>query len=76
MDKIKVLGIVGSLRKHSYNRSLLKVAVELAPEGMEIQLAEIIDLPMFNEDILDAGAPDAVEAFKQKIANADALLIA
>lgn len=76
MDKIKVLGIVGSLRKNSYNRNLLKAAVELAPENMEIELAEIIDLPMFNEDVLDAGPPETVLSFKQKIADADAILVA
>lgn len=76
MEKINVLGIVGSLRKHSFNRYLLQAAAELAPEGMQIELAEIIDLPMFNEDILEAGAPKAVEDFKARIAAADALIIA
>ncbi len=76
MDKIRVLGIVGSLRKESYNRKLLQAAVELAPEGVELELAEIIDIPLFNEDVLEAGVPDVVESFKERIAEADALLIA
>src|SRR5690349_6013162 len=76
MDKIRILGIVGSLRKESYNRKLLQAAVELAPEGIELKLAEIIGIPLFNEDVLEAGVPDVVASFKERIAEADALLIA
>lgn len=74
MEKIRVLGIVGSLRRESYNRKLLKAAAELAPEGMEIELVELEGLPMLNEDVLNAGPPAEVLAFKEKIAAADALL--
>lgn len=74
-DKIKVLGISGSLRKNSTNKSLLKAAVELKPGNMEIGIFDISDIPLYNEDIQAAGDPEPVKLFKKKIAEADALLI-
>jgi len=38
MGKIIVLGFVGSLRKDSYNKAILRAAVELAPEKMRIEV--------------------------------------
>jgi chromate reductase len=75
-DKIKVLGIAGSLRKASYNRGLLRAAQTELPEDMELEIYDIAGIPLFNEDVLNAGAPDVVKDFKAKIAAADALLIA
>jgi NAD(P)H-dependent FMN reductase len=31
---LQILGFAGSLREQSYNKSLLRVAKELAPQGM------------------------------------------
>ena len=42
---IKALAFCGSLRKASYNRMLLKTAIELAPEEMSIEEGEIGGLP-------------------------------
>lgn len=41
MEKLNMLGIVGSLRKASYNRSALKAAQDLVPDGTAtlVQLA-------------------------------------
>lgn len=74
-DKIKVLGIAGSLRKYSVNKSLLKAAVELKPDSMEIEIFDLSDIPLYNEDIQAVGDPEPVKMFKKKIAEADALLI-
>ncbi|MEP7145960.1 MAG: NADPH-dependent FMN reductase [bacterium] len=77
MDKkINVLGFSGSLRKHSYNSSLLRAASELKPDEMEIEIFELNDIPFYNEDVDNAGAPDSVKLFKEKIAAANSLLIA
>jgi len=35
---IRVAGIAGSLREGSFNKGLLRAAVELAPAGMEITI--------------------------------------
>jgi chromate reductase, NAD(P)H dehydrogenase (quinone) len=71
----KILGIVGSLRKGSFNKALMHAAVELKPEGVEIEVFDLTEIPMFNQD-LESNPPKIIWAFKEKIKNADALLIA
>lgn len=73
MEKIKILGIAGSLRKNSYNRALLSAAVELAPPDAEIEIFDISDIPPFNQDF-EADPPAIVAEFKNKIRTADAIL--
>ena len=73
-DALKVLGFSGSLRKGSFNTMALHAAQGLAPAGMTIETAEIGNLPLYNDDIRAAGYPPVVQAFRDKIAAADALL--
>jgi chromate reductase, NAD(P)H dehydrogenase (quinone) len=73
-SKIRVLGISGSLRKKSFNSALLREAVRLAPENLAIEIAEIGDLPLYNDDVREAGYPPAVEALRKKAADARAFL--
>lgn len=74
---MKVLGISGSLRKASLNTMALRAAAALAPEGMSIGMADIRDIPMYDEDLRSAGGePPAVARLKAQIAEADAVLIA
>jgi chromate reductase len=78
-DKIRILAIPGSLRADSHNRRLLEAARrQAAGEGVEVEILDsdrLRALPHFDEDIEhDPGA--AVEAFREAIAAADALLIA
>lgn len=70
------LGIAGSLRRASYNRGLIRAAIEVAPAGTRVILFELADLPMFNADVEADGDPPRVADFKNAIAAADALLIA
>jgi chromate reductase len=74
-NKINVLGIAGSLRKASYNKLLLQSMTELKPEDMEIEIFDIKDIPLYNQDVESAGAPEAVTILKEKISMADGLLI-
>lgn len=74
MTTIRVLGICGSLRKGSYNRMLLKVAAEEAPEGMTVTVADIAGIPAYDSDN-EGTPPDAVKKLKTQIREADALLI-
>ena len=76
INKIKILGISGSLRKNSLNKYLLEAATELQPDNMNIEIFDISDIPLYNEDIRVSGEPEPVKLFKHKIAEADALLIA
>jgi len=73
MKKMKILGIVGSLRKDSYNHFALKAAQELVPEGAVLNLIELHGIPVFNQD--DEMAPPAIVLeFKRQILAADAIL--
>jgi chromate reductase len=75
MDKLNILGIVGSLRQSSYNRFALKAAQELVPEDAALNLVDLNGIPVFNQD--DEMAPPAIVLeFKQKIVAADAILFA
>ena len=73
---LNVVGIAGSLHRGSYNRGLIRAAVDLAPAGMRLTLHDIGDLPMFNADVEALGEPDPVRRLKEAIGTADALLIA
>ena len=64
---MKVLGISGSLRKASYNTMALRAAQKLAPEGMTLEIADISGIPMYNDDVKQAGEPAAVAALKAQI---------
>ena len=66
--------MVGSLRKGSYNKLALKAAMELKPAGMEIEQAEIGDLPLYNDDLREPGYPPTVHRLRDQIRAADALL--
>ena len=72
----RILAISGSLRKGSYNRGLLRVAEELAPDWVEVQFFDIGTLPFFNEDIETIGDPEPVIRLKDAISDANAVLIA
>ena len=74
-ETLRVLGIAGSLRAGSYNRSLLEAAVELAPEGVVIETFDRLgEIPPYDADVETEGDPDAVAALKQAIDGSDALL--
>jgi chromate reductase, NAD(P)H dehydrogenase (quinone) len=76
MEQIRILGFAGSLRRASYNRGLVRAASELAPTGIVVQVFDLSDLPLYNQDVEDAGEPGSVVTFKHAIAGADALLVA
>ncbi|MBN1430532.1 MAG: NAD(P)H-dependent oxidoreductase [Anaerolineae bacterium] len=73
---LQVLGFAGSLRRGSYNAALLRAAGELLPEGMTLEIADLSSIPLYNEDVRDQGYPEAVQALRDHIVGADALLIA
>ena len=76
MADLKVLGISGSLRKGSYNTAALRTCAELMPAGVSLTYARIDDIPLFNQDVFDAGLPEPVKRFRAEVAAADGLLIA
>jgi chromate reductase len=72
---LRILGIPGSLRRGSYNRALLCAAREVAPDGVQIELFELHDIPPYNEDVRQQGVPEPVARLNAAIAAADAVLI-
>jgi chromate reductase len=72
---VKILGIPGSLRAGSFNRALIKTAIELAPPEVELELYLLGDIPLYNADVEAQGDPEPVRRFKRAIADADGLLI-
>ena len=73
---LRVFGIAGSLRAGSYNRALLRAAIELAPAGMDIRVFERLgEIPLYNGDVEARGDPEPVVALKTAIGDADALLV-
>jgi chromate reductase len=74
VEKIKVLAFAGSLRKGSFNKALIRAAVELAPENMVIEVFDLEGIPPFNQEF-ETNPPQRVKEFKDKIRESDALLI-
>ena len=44
-NELKILGFAGSLRKGSYNRSLLRSAAQLLPSDTTLEIFDLSDIP-------------------------------
>jgi chromate reductase len=76
MSKKKILGICGSTRAQSANLSIIQYVGELLADEVEMKIySELSALPHFNPDLDKERAPDIVEALREKIKNADGILI-
>ena len=64
--KIRILGFAGSLRKDSFNKALLRAALEVVPAGAEIETFSLEGIPPYNQD-LDYDMPQIVQEFKARI---------
>ncbi len=80
MGKPKILAVAGSIRRGSYNRMMIRVAVEAARNaGAEVTLVELGDypLPPYDGDIEDQeGLPENAKKLKELFIAHDGLLIA
>jgi chromate reductase, NAD(P)H dehydrogenase (quinone) len=72
-DVVWILGIVGSLRKGSFNRAALRAAQQLVPADAALEIFELDGIPPFNEDD-EKTLPPRVAALKAGIRGADAIL--
>ncbi|MBI5719341.1 MAG: NAD(P)H-dependent oxidoreductase [Burkholderiales bacterium] len=75
MTTLDIVGLCGSLRKASYNRHALRLAGELMPASMKLDVVEWREVPVFDADVLAAGLPPAVAAVRERIRHADGVLI-
>ena len=73
MNDYTVGFLIGSLARDSINRLLSKALERLAPAELSLQEIPIRDLPLYSYDY-DAAYPPVAKAFKQAIAEVDAVL--
>ncbi len=79
VSRPKILAFAGSLRKDSYNKKLIKIAVKGAQEaGGDVNLIDLFDyqLPIYNEDIETAsGLPEKAKELKKIMIESDGFLL-
>lgn len=74
---MRILGITGSLRRDSYNHALLREAAERLPAGAEwCEFERLGEIPPYDADVEAEGTPEPVEALRQAMREADAVLVA
>lgn len=76
MDQIRIAAFAGSLRRASYNRGLIRAAASAGVREATFDVLDLAPLPLYNQDVEDAGEPVAVVEFKAAIGAADAMLVA
>jgi chromate reductase len=75
-ETLRILAFAGSLRRNSYNRALLRAAIELAPDDLTLEVVDLAPIPLYDGDVEAQGLPAPVADFRARIKAADALLIA
>jgi NAD(P)H-dependent FMN reductase len=73
---MRILGISGSLRTASYNTALLRAAAARLPEGVEMTVATLHGIPLYDGDVEARGMPNAVTALKERIVASDGVILA
>ncbi|MDQ1145730.1 chromate reductase [Bacillus sp. SORGH_AS 510] len=71
---MKIVAIVGSLRKGSYNKQLAATIKERYGKIFELEILDIGLLPHFDQDI-EINPPETVTDFKRKVKEADGVII-
>lgn len=73
MPHCKIVVVVGSLRRESFNRKLAGAVVKLAPPEFSFETAEIAGLPLYNQDD-DANQAAPVTDLKSQIRAAQGVI--
>lgn len=72
MKKLKIIAVVGSLRKDSFNRQLALAARGALGDEAELELLDYADVPLLNQD-LEYPAPEAVKRVRETVKAADGI---
>jgi chromate reductase, NAD(P)H dehydrogenase (quinone) len=72
-QQLNVAVIIGSLRKGSLTRKVANALIRLAPPSLACSIAEIGDLPLYNQDLEDS-VPEPWARFRAAIRASDAML--
>ncbi len=72
----RILALSGSLRAGAFNTALARAAQSMAPEGVQIEVATLHGIPLYDGDLeAREGIPPAVLALKAQVLAADGLLL-
>jgi len=78
--KLHLLFISGSIRKGSSNTGLIRAAAAIADSSMKdkvtYEIANISDIPLYNQDLEEKGFPESVKRVRDQVAKADGILFA
>ena len=75
MNDIRLVCLCGSLRRASFNMMVLRQAMACLPAGGSAELLHWNEVPPFNADDMDHGFPPSVVHLREKIREADGVLI-
>lgn len=75
MGNIKIVALVGSLRKKSVNRATAEAAIAQTPKNATMAIHEIDDLPFFNEDLEPDNIPKSVISLRKAIDEASGWIL-
>ena len=71
---VRVALIVGSLREGSYSRAIGLEMKAIAAPGLELELIEIGDLPLYNPDLETDAPPAPWVRFREEVETTEAVL--
>jgi chromate reductase len=75
-NPVHVFAVAGSLRKDSWNKKLLRAALQLVPEGMVVhEYDDLAEVPPYNADVDVDPRPVPVQRLKDSLAKSEGLLI-
>ena len=73
---VTLLALAGSLREASYNRRLVRLAAELAPDGVNVvEYTDLRTVEPFDEDVEGTNTTPGAHAFNEAVRAADGVLI-
>ena len=73
---IKIIALVGSLRRESITKILLETARDVAQQNMDITVFTLNEIPVYNNDVeVEEGFPSSVVALREAIEEADGLIL-
>jgi chromate reductase, NAD(P)H dehydrogenase (quinone) len=73
--QVRILGLLGSLRRNSYSGAVLRTLAEALAPAVQIDVFDLADIPLYNQDRDGEHAPERIKTFKGRIAKSDGLLI-
>lgn len=72
MKRIKILAIVGSLRKESFNLQVALKAKEILSERVDFSILEYSEIPYMNQDI-EFPAPESIKRVREEVKSSDGI---